>query len=154
MTYHRVCGEAGCPDPHYARDKCQHHYQKAYPKPRQTDIKRPRGALDALMKRSVFGPPTDECIEVTWTKTRPKKKFPDGTGMLASRAVWIMAHGDPGDLYILHTCHNDRCINLAHLYPGTQKQNIKDMIDAGRRYQPQTKGRKYKKSVAQETCTL
>lgn len=43
-----------------------------------------------------------------------------------------MAHGDPGDSLVLHTCHNEQCVNISHLYLGDHKQNYKDMIDAGR----------------------
>lgn len=31
-----------------------------------------------------------------------------------------------------HTCHNERCINPDHIYAGTQKDNIWDMVKAGR----------------------
>ncbi|MEV5930923.1 hypothetical protein ACPCSG_23535 [Streptomyces cellulosae] len=54
--------------------------------------------------------------------------------MTASRAVWVLAHGDPGDRYVLHTCHRgeDGCINLLHLYLGDQAQNVVDTVSAGR----------------------
>jgi predicted XRE-type DNA-binding protein len=31
-----------------------------------------------------------------------------------------------------HACHNRRCVNPAHLYAGTQKENIRDAMQAGR----------------------
>ena len=33
---------------------------------------------------------------------------------------------------IRHKCHNPLCVNPQHLQPGTQQQNITDMISAGR----------------------
>jgi hypothetical protein len=31
-----------------------------------------------------------------------------------------------------HTCNNPSCVNPEHIVPGTQKENVKDMIDSGR----------------------
>jgi len=45
----------------------------------------------------------------------------------ASRAVWILIHGDPGEKLVLHTCDNRLCVNPEHLYLGDHKQNMKDM---------------------------
>lgn len=60
-----------------------------------------------------------------------------GTMMSASRAVWMLRHGDPGDeQFVLHRCHNgDRgCISIMCLYLGDQTQNMADMKAAGRLY--------------------
>jgi len=35
-------------------------------------------------------------------------------------------------LYICHTCNNPSCVNPEHLYAATQKQNMDDMVAAGR----------------------
>ena len=48
------------------------------------------------------------------------------------RVSYLLEHGSiPEGLSILHRCHNRRCVNPAHLYAGTQKQNIADMHMAG-----------------------
>ena len=31
-----------------------------------------------------------------------------------------------------HKCHNSMCVNPRHMYIGTQQDNIRDMIKAGR----------------------
>lgn len=56
-----------------------------------------------------------------------------GKAMSVSRAVWIAANGDPGDLWVLHTCGNGQsnCIRLAHLYLGTVVDNHRDMLRDG-----------------------
>ncbi|MER6975692.1 hypothetical protein [Streptomyces carpinensis] len=54
--------------------------------------------------------------------------------MNASRAVWILANGDPGEAHVLHTCHRgaEGCINIRHLYLGDHDRNMLDMVEAGR----------------------
>jgi hypothetical protein len=66
-------------------------------------------------------------------KNRPNIKF-EGTMMEASRAVWWIARGDPGDAHVLHTCHRgeEGCISKRHLYLGDNGQNIRDRVEAGR----------------------
>ena len=50
----------------------------------------------------------------------------------AQRAAWILAHGEPGDAMVLHTCHNMLCCNVDHLYLGDHLQNMKDRDEAAR----------------------
>ncbi|MFF0401747.1 hypothetical protein ACFYSJ_39495 [Streptomyces sp. NPDC005248] len=59
----------------------------------------------------------------------------DSQGMNASRAVWIIAHGDPGDFHVLHSCNGGSgatgCINIRHLYLGDNEANKRDMVASG-----------------------
>lgn len=50
----------------------------------------------------------------------------------AHRVAWSLHHGREPDLQILHHCDNPSCCNPAHLYEGTQAENIRDMVQAGR----------------------
>lgn len=87
----------------------------------------------------------DECW--LWTgSTRPStKKWPIGHGMIqrmegvnwkiyAHRAAWILMRGPiPDGMHVLHTKpvdHNPRCVNPAHLYLGTIKDNAQDTLKA------------------------
>ena len=38
----------------------------------------------------------------------------------------------PEGLNVLHTCDRRDCVNPNHLYPGTQKDNVRDAVDRGR----------------------
>ncbi len=60
---------------------------------------------------------------------------PKGTGAMgAHRYSWILAHGEiPTGMLVLHKCDVRCCVNPDHLFLGTQKDNIADMIAKGRR---------------------
>lgn len=45
----------------------------------------------------------------------------------AHRAAWYAAHGDWPPL-LMHTCDNPACVDVAHLQPGTQMENIHDAM--------------------------
>ncbi|MGY3199690.1 hypothetical protein [Streptomyces sp. TE5632] len=78
---------------------------------------------------------TNECTFLAGWGTRPNV----GIGSVetpASRAAWILAHGDPGDADVRHTCNGGSgehgCVNLRHLTLGTHAENMRDMVEAGR----------------------
>jgi hypothetical protein len=46
---------------------------------------------------------------------------------------WTIYKGDiPKDMFVCHTCDNTRCSNPAHLFLGSNKDNIKDMVSKKR----------------------
>lgn len=53
--------------------------------------------------------------------------------ILTHRAMWEIVFGPiPNGLHVLHKCDNPPCCRPAHLWLGTQADNIADMVAKGR----------------------
>lgn len=86
--------------------------------------------LEAFTDRS-GGP--DACWE--WMRCRTRYGFVmwEGKTYLTHRAAWMVEHGEiPKGMNVCHSCDNPACINPAHLWLGTQSQNIRDCVAKGR----------------------
>jgi hypothetical protein len=82
-------------------------------------------------KVDVCGP--DECWE--WTAYR----LPAGYGTFGRptttthRIAWQLTNGPiPEGMFVCHKCDNPPCVNPAHLFVGTQQDNLRDMWSKGR----------------------
>jgi hypothetical protein len=63
----------------------------------------------------------------------------NGKSEYAHRVCFILEHHEiPKGLVVMHTCDNRICVNPKHLKLGTQKENLKDMTDKGRRQNQNT----------------
>lgn len=66
----------------------------------------------------------------------------------AHRLVWINAHGPIAKgLCVLHRCDNPGCVNLKHLWLGTQQENIADRDRKKRGVTPDNRGENNGQSV-------
>jgi hypothetical protein len=62
-------------------------------------------------------------------------------GVAAARYLYTQVKGPiPYCLFVLHTCDNNRCVNIDHLYLGTLIENNHDMFKRGRHAFAGTKG--------------
>lgn len=81
-----------------------------------------------------------------WTAGRLTRKYPAkaygcfrvGGAMLgAHRVSWVIHNGAiPESMSILHKCDNPGCVNPAHLFLGTQRDNVQDMENKRRGRHP------------------
>lgn len=56
-----------------------------------------------------------------------------GESLIASRVAWEIANNAKlGDLFALHKCDNPKCCNPAHIFAGTNQDNMDDMRRKGR----------------------
>lgn len=61
----------------------------------------------------------------------------NGRTRRAHRVAWHLTHGPiPQGLHVLHHCDNRKCVNPAHLFLGTNLDNIRDRQQKGRRLHP------------------
>lgn len=55
----------------------------------------------------------------------------------AHRVAWEVTHGSvPDRLLVCHKCDNRLCCNPSHLFLGTAKDNMTDMVTKGRQRKP------------------
>lgn len=75
---------------------------------------------------------SNECWE--WKGWTPKYgAFPfRGCVVRASRLAYRLFVGEIGGLHVLHDCDNPPCVNPRHLFLGTHKDNMQDMVKKGR----------------------
>lgn len=61
------------------------------------------------------------------------RTFWDGRCTQAHRIAWQIINGPiPKGIQILHTCDNSSCVNPTHLYAGSHRDNMNDMVRRSR----------------------
>lgn len=137
-----VCGAPECERLQWAHGYCRvHAHERLYPRKRTT----PRESI-AFVQNTVSAT-TNDCI--LWPFARDK----DGYGIAsmpveggkrrsrktpAHRYLCILRHGEPASPKLLacHSCDNPPCVNPRHLSWGTQRSNILEAIERGRKKAP------------------
>lgn len=85
---------------------------------------------------------TSDCI--LWRGARYESGYGrdrvNGKTTTAHRATYIRAHGPiPDGMVVCHSCDNPPCVNIEHLWLGTQGENLLDMVAKGRHARPMLK---------------
>lgn len=76
----------------------------------------------------------NECWEYKggFTSNDYGKFYARNRHMLAHRVSYLIHYGHVGDMLVCHKCDNHKCVNPNHLFLGTAKDNIIDMINKKR----------------------
>lgn len=91
----------------------------------------------------------DSCWE--WKGYVAKNGYGHMTPHLAHRVSWEVHNGPiPDGLQVCHKCDNRKCVNPAHLFLGTQSENLHDMVGKGRRHYPGFLGETNHRSILTE----
>jgi len=131
----RSCSVTDCGRPHKGRGLCDMHLQRLR---RTGTTASPVRSEDERFWDKVAVGGRDECWE--WTGAisstgygvmRPAGKR-TGPCLKAHRFSARLAGMDIDGLMVLHSCDNRRCVNPAHLRPGTAADNSRDMVQRGR----------------------
>jgi hypothetical protein len=70
------------------------------------------------------------------------KRSPDYKQWSAHRYAWVIANGEiPDGLNVCHTCDNRLCVNPAHLFLGTDVDNMADKVAKDRQAKGSTSGK-------------
>ncbi len=76
------------------------------------------------------------CWEWTACKSEGRGYMSSGTGstLRPSRVSWTIHNGPiPAGLHVCHKCDNPGCVRPDHLFLGTPKDNMQDMVRKGRK---------------------
>jgi len=90
------------------------------------------GIIKSYKRRLVPGD-KNSCWNWKYANVEGYGKIGAKNGWRTSRLAWYLKFGNiPHKLFVLHKCDNPSCCNPDHLFLGTNKQNVEDMIAKGR----------------------
>lgn len=130
-----TCSVDGCEVTAWARGWCRRHYKRWHHRGGDpAEHMRRRPLEERLRARLVPGGPNGECLEWTGATLKGYGQIgEDGTIKYAHRVAYELWVGpvEDGEL-VCHRCDNPPCCNPDHLFVGTPRDNMHDMIRKGR----------------------
>lgn len=143
----RTCEAADCDRPHEARGFCTKHYSRF--------LRNGTTELPTLAERfwSNVDQSADGCWE--WQGQRASNRYGifnfGNKHHQAHRLAFELHNGiAPGDLFVCHRCDNPPCVRPGHLFLGTQKDNLADMVRKGRGSKVRARGEAVGQAVLTE----
>lgn len=134
-----MCELWGCSRPVKARGYCEAHYQcwRRTGDPEYGRLSTYMPAEDKFWAMITTGIDPDDCWDWIGSKSSSGYGYLSHPELgripvIASRMSYMIHFDDPGELFVLHRCDNPPCVNPRHLFLGTQKDNIRDMMIKGR----------------------
>lgn len=129
------CSVAGCDQKAHSRHLCNRHYKRWQLTGDPT--KSPSGTSFDVRERFLIKTKRmpNGCLE--WIGTIGREGYGqtsrDGRKYSTHRLAWELANGPiPHGFVVCHKCDNRRCVDISHLFVGTQGDNIRDAWSKGR----------------------
>lgn len=140
----KICSVEGCLNRSRSNSLCNKHYLRLFHGiPLEGN---PKKTLEQRIQEKIIIDPDTGCFNWIGAKsggpagtTAHKYGYirVNGKAVRAHRLMYEMKNGPiPEDSLLRHTCDNTLCVNPAHLIPGTQFDNMRDMTLRGRDYHP------------------
>lgn len=131
----RICAIHDCSNPVRARGWCNRHWQrwKKYGDPLAGGAHRVRSQNLADRILGHISITATGCWEYTAARDRSgygRVRW-QGSTFFAHRLAYQLWVGPPPEA-VCHACDNPPCVNPAHLFGGTQQDNVRDMVQKGR----------------------
>lgn len=136
MSRQGECAEIGCNKPIQSKGLCRRHYyllvthgdSQVYKK-----VARDAPMSERFWSRVALTANDSRCWE--WTGYLNPNGYGDvwidTVRYRAHRYAWFLIKGYHPTLFLCHTCDNRKCVNPKHLYEGTNRDNVNDILERG-----------------------